>query len=49
MRSPGWDALFRIPVPERIEKLRDRAYRAELKPTERRVLGSGARRRVFVC
>jgi N-acyl-D-aspartate/D-glutamate deacylase len=28
---PGWDALFRMPVPERIEKLRDPAYRAELK------------------
>jgi N-acyl-D-aspartate/D-glutamate deacylase len=28
---PGWDALFRMPVNERIEKLRDPSYRAELK------------------
>jgi N-acyl-D-aspartate/D-glutamate deacylase len=28
---PGWDALFRMPVAERIERLRDPAYRAELK------------------
>jgi N-acyl-D-aspartate/D-glutamate deacylase len=28
---PGWDALFRMPVSERVEKLREPAYRAELK------------------
>ncbi|MDG2005150.1 MAG: amidohydrolase family protein, partial [Novosphingobium sp.] len=27
----GWDSMFRLPVPERMEKLRDPAYRAELK------------------
>ena len=27
----GWDALFRLPVPERIQKLRDPGVRAELK------------------
>ncbi len=28
---PGWDALFRMPVAERMVKLRDPAFRAELK------------------
>jgi N-acyl-D-aspartate/D-glutamate deacylase len=27
----GWDAMFRMPVPERMEKLRDPGFRAELK------------------
>jgi N-acyl-D-aspartate/D-glutamate deacylase len=27
----GWAPLFRLPIPERVEKLRDPAYRAELR------------------
>jgi N-acyl-D-aspartate/D-glutamate deacylase len=37
----GWDALFRLPADERIEKLKDPAYRKQLEESAR--LRSGAR------